>query len=291
MELTHKTALVTGGSRGIGRAIAEALLRAGANVAITARSAEELHDTARELEHLAKETTSDSDQDLKIAAVLADISKLEDVRRVFSAVTEELGPVDILVSNAGVQGPIGPLEEADPEEFSRTLEINLTGTWLCMREAIPAMKVRGGGKIITLSGGGATGPRERFSAYAAAKAAVVRLTETAAVELRPFSIDVNSIAPGAVNTRMLEELLEAAERAGGELEGARKRDAEGGTPPEKAAELAVFLASPASDGITGKLLSAVWDPWRDTEFQLRLREDAALGTLRRIDDKNFGSIG
>ena len=277
MELKGRTALVTGGSRGIGRAIAEAMLRAGADVVVTARSADELRRAEAELREISP----------NVLGVKADISLEDDVQRLFRSVADAFCTVDVLVCNAGVQGPIGLLEEASPEDFARTFSVNVYGTWLCMRAAIPNMKRKGQGKIITLSGGGATGPRERFAAYAAAKTAVVRLTETAAAELRGSGIDVNAIAPGAVNTHMLKELLAAGDSAGTELEGARKRDADGGTPPEKAAGLAVFLASPASDGISGKLLSAVWDPWQEIAFREKLRADDDLATLRRIDDANF----
>ncbi len=279
--LNESTVLITGGGRGIGAAIAMAFARTHARVVITGRSASAL--SAQE-EILREAGAGD------VLAVTADISKAEQVDRLFETIHDAFGPVDVLVANAGVQGPIGPLEESSPEEFADTLAVNLTGTWLCMRAAIADMKAKHYGKIITMSGGGATGPRERFAAYAASKAAVVRLTETAAAELRHDHIDVNAIAPGAVNTRMLDELLAAGERAGAELTGARSRAENGGTPPDRAAELAVFLASSFSDGITGKLLSAVWDPWEDAAFAERLASDPDFCTLRRIDGKHFGSI-
>lgn len=275
--LNESTVLVTGGSLGIGAAMAEAFARAGARVAISGRSVSALEERERQLRENGAE---------HVLGVTADVSKPEDVARMFARVRETFGEVDVLVANAGVQGPIGPIEDADPADFAGALAVNLTGTWLCMRAAIPAMKERRRGKIITLSGGGATGPRERFAAYAATKAAVVRLTETAAAELRPWHIDVNAIAPGAVNTRLLDEVLLAGIVAGGEFTAAEKRARDGGTPPERAAELAVFLASSFSDGISGKLLSAVWDPWRDETFQARLRDDPDFCTLRRVDGKN-----
>ncbi len=246
--------------------------------------------SSRNADELAAAVAQLRERSPRVQGMRADVSNEADVDALFTEAQRQLGAVDVLVACAGIQGPIGPVEDTDAEEFRRTLDINLTGTWLCMRAAIRSMKALGHGKIITFSGGGATGPRERFSAYAASKAAAVRLTETAAEELRPFGIDVNSIAPGAVNTRMLEEVLAAGQRAGEELHGAVKRGREGGTPPERAAELVLFLASRASDGITGKLLSAVWDPWREQEFCDRLRADRDLATLRRIDAINFGAL-
>ncbi len=280
MKLTDKTSLITGGGRGIGRAIALAMAAEGANVVISARGAAELTATAELI----------SSKGGHVLAVTADVSKPEEVEELFLAAKRRFGGVDILVNNAGMQGPIGPAEEVDTELWLQTVSVNLSGTWLCMKAAIPGMKSRGHGKIINLSGGGATGPRERFSAYASSKAAVVRLTETVAQELQGSGIDVNSIAPGAVNTAMLDEVLEAGELAGEELDAARKRADEGGTSPEKAAALTVFLASSASDGITGKLLSAVWDPWDDESFADKLRSDGDLATLRRIDDRYYSKI-
>jgi NAD(P)-dependent dehydrogenase (short-subunit alcohol dehydrogenase family) len=152
------------------------------------------------------------------------------------------------------------------------------------------MKARGGGKIVNFSGGGATGSRPHFSAYACAKTAIVRLTEVLADEVREFHIDVNAIAPGAVNTAMLDELLGAGEMAGSkERSEATKRKEAGGTPPEVPAGLVAFLASDESDGITGKLISAPWDPWNDKGFQEALRANQDLATLRRIDDKYFSA--
>jgi 3-oxoacyl-[acyl-carrier protein] reductase len=148
---------------------------------------------------------------------------------------------------------------------------------------------RHSGKVINLSGGGATAPRVHFSAYGVSKAALVRLTETVAEEVRPFNVQVNAIAPGAVNTRMLQEVLDAGSAAGSELEAARARQLQGGTSPELAAQLAVFLASDASGELTGKLISAPhdgWQHWSQGELD-RLMEKPWL-TLRRIDPFTLG---
>jgi len=153
---------------------------------------------------------------------------------------------------------------------------------------VPRMRARGYGKIVNLSGGGATGPLPRFSAYAASKAAVVRLTETLADELRDDHIDVNAIAPGALNTRLLDQVLEAGpEKVGREFhERAVKQRQEGGVPLEKGASLAAFLASAESDGITGRLLSAVWDDWEHLPERRAALEKSDVFTLRRIVPKD-----
>jgi 3-oxoacyl-[acyl-carrier protein] reductase len=152
------------------------------------------------------------------------------------------------------------------------------------------MRAAGYGKVINLSGGGATAPLPRISSYAASKAAVVRFTETLAEETRDVGIDVNAIAPGALNTRLMDELIAAGpEKVGAAFfEKMTKTRDGGGTPLEKGAELCVFLASSASDGITGRLLSAVWDDWAKLPEK---RDELARGdiyTLRRITPEDRG---
>jgi NAD(P)-dependent dehydrogenase (short-subunit alcohol dehydrogenase family) len=158
------------------------------------------------------------------------------------------------------------------------------------RALLPHFKERRYGKIIQLSGGGATNPLPRLSAYAASKAAVVRFAETLAEEVRQAGIDVNCIAPGALNTRLLDEVLAAGPEKVGQAfyERSLKQKAEGGAPLEKGADLAVFLGAAASDGITGKLLSAVWDPWLELPARLDDLQRTDVYTLRRIVPKDRG---
>jgi NAD(P)-dependent dehydrogenase (short-subunit alcohol dehydrogenase family) len=272
--LSGRVALVTGAGRGIGQAIALALAEVGADLILLARSASELDETAARVQGLGREAFP----------VVADVSQREDVQWAVAAGLERFGRVDVLVNNAGVQPPIGPLVENDPEAWERAVAVNLFGPFHCIQAVLPGMIVRRRGKIINLSGGGATGPRPNFSAYAASKAAVVRLTETLAEEVRPYGIRVNAIAPGAVNTRMLDEVLAAGEAAGEELAAAQKRQAQGGTPAELAAKLVAFLASDASGDLTGKLISAPYDDWRTWDAQ-RIAEldNSPWYTLRRMD--------
>jgi NAD(P)-dependent dehydrogenase (short-subunit alcohol dehydrogenase family) len=228
--------------------------------------------------------------DQRILTGICDVSAAEQVETLFDEVERELGTVDVLVNNAGVYGPKGSSETVDFASWRRAIEINLFGTFLPARMAIRQMKRKGRGKIINLSGGGATSPMPRISAYAASKAAVVRLTETLAEELREFSIDVNAVAPGALNTRLLDEILEAGPDAVGNafFEKALQQRDSGGVPLEKAARLCVYLASSESDGITGKLISAQWDPWENLH---QFREELAKSdvyTLRRIVPEDRG---
>ena len=282
MKLKGRNAIITGGSQGFGRAIVEIFLREGANVAFCARTSKDVEQTLLELKPKLQ-----SGQ--KLVGQPCDISKPEDVAKLFSIVTAELGPLNVLVNNAGVYGPIGPTDEVDWEEWKRALEINLFGTLLVTRHAMSLMKPQRYGKIINISGGGATNPLPRFSAYAASKAAAVRLTETLAEELREFHIDVNAVAPGALKTRLTEDVLKAGpDKAGAEFYAKNQKwSKDGATPPELGANLCVYLASAQSDGITGKLLSAQWDPWENLErFKADLSGD--IYTLRRIVPKDRG---
>jgi 3-oxoacyl-[acyl-carrier protein] reductase len=205
-------------------------------------------------------------------------------------VNSDFPTIDILINNAGVQGPIGPFESIDFNAWRDVFETNFFAPARLTQLVIPAMRAAGkGGKIINISGGGATGPRPDFSAYAASKTALVRLTETLAEELRPYAIDVNAVAPGAMNTRMLEEVLNAGrDAAPREYDAALKRAADGGVPPAKAADAVVFLASPASDGITGRLISAVWDDWANLPSHKDELAKSDVYMLRRIVPKDRG---
>jgi 3-oxoacyl-[acyl-carrier protein] reductase len=200
------------------------------------------------------------------------------------------GGIDILVNNAGIYGPMGPIEEIDYDQFVSTVQVNLFGTVMMCREVIPIMRRQNGGKIINLSGGGGATPLPRIDAYAASKAAVVRLTENLAMELADTGIDVNAIAPGALNTKMLDQVLEAgAQKVGRDFyeRALRQRD-EGGAGLDKGAAVAVFLASADSDGISGRLISAVWDDWSNLQAHRQELADSDIFTLRRIVPKDRG---
>src|ERR1019366_4383928 len=170
-------------------------------------------------------------------------------------------------NNAGIYGPIGPTDEISLNEWTQAWQVNVTGTLLVCQHAIRAMKRLQAGKIITISGGGATNPMPRFAAYAATKAAIVRLTETLAEEYRADNIDVNAVAPGALRTRLTDQVLAAGpEKAGADFFAKNKKwSDEGAVDPRLGAALCVYLASAESDGLTGKLISAQWDPWRDLQ--------------------------
>ncbi len=281
MRLDGETVLITGGGRGIGEATAHAFARAGANLVLMAR-------TQSEIERVAVQTAAWGAMSL---AVAGDVSRREDVERMVNAAVKKFGRADVLVNAAGIYGPIGPLVENDMEEWAKAIEINLLGTVYSMHAVLPHMIARRKGVVINFSGGGAVSPFPRFSAYSTSKAAVVRLTETVAEEVKEFGIRVNAIAPGAVNTRLLDQVLAAGEQAGKEFHAkARQQKANGGTLPEKAAELAVFLALPAAAGVTGRLISALWDDWKSLPEHAEELDRSAMFTLRRIDGRNFTEV-
>jgi len=283
MKLKGKSIIVTGSSQGFGLAAAKAFVQEGANVAICARGQEMLRIAQEELSSFAMGKG-------KIIAMTVDVIDSNEVGRLVEYVVSEFGGVDVLLCSAGVYGPKGPIEELDWTEWSKAIEINLNGTVLACRTVIPHMKEVGRGRIIIMSGGGATKPLPFLSAYAASKAAVVRFAETLAEEIKDFNICVNAVAPGALNTRMLDEVLEA----GPEMVGKKfykemvKVKEQGGTSLEVGTSLCVFLASDESEGITGKLISAVWDPWRGFPERLDDLKATDIFTLRRIIPKERG---
>lgn len=279
MKLQGRAALITGASQGLGKEIAKQFLAEGANIAICARDSALLESTRAELATIGG----------NVVARSCDVSSESEVHALVQFAENELGTIDILVNNAGIYGPKGASENVNWRDWTRTIEINLYGVLLPCRALIPKFKKAGRGKIVILSGGGATGPLPLISAYAASKAAVVRLMETLAEELREYAIDVNAVAPGALNTRLLNEIIEAGPNKVGEsfyLRALKQRES-GGVPLEKGAALCVYLASTESDGITGKLISAQWDPWRTLhERREDLKND--IYTLRRIVPEDRG---
>lgn len=282
-ELSGRTALITGGTQGLGLEIALHYLRAGiAGVCICGRDLDALSAAREQLRDAA-------DDGQRVIAEVADVSSETDVERLVATTLEQFPDLTILVNNAGVYGPKGSIDQVDWREWARAIEINLLGSVLPARALTSHFMQRGYGKIVQLSGGGATNPLPGLSAYAASKAAVVRFAETLAEELREHHVDVNSVAPGALNTRMLDEVLAAGpERVGqGFYERALEQQRTGGVPLERGAVLAVWLASAASDGVTAKLLSAVWDPWSELPEHL---DDLAsdVYTLRRIVPSDRG---
>ena len=283
MTLSDRAALVTGASRGLGLEIARAFVRNGADVFLCARDA-----TA--LEKARRTVASEASAGQRVLAQAGDVSAESDVAAIGRSALEAFPHLQILVNNAGVYGPLGPADAVAWTDWIHAVQINLFGSVLMCRTLTPHFRRQHYGKIIQLSGGGATGPLPNISAYATSKAAVVRFAETIADELRNDGIDVNAVAPGALNTRMLDQVLEAGPDAVGADFYARalRQQAEGGVPLARGVDLCVFLASSASDGITGKLISAVWDPWEAFPEVKADLQTTDIYTLRRIVPRERG---
>jgi 3-oxoacyl-[acyl-carrier protein] reductase len=281
--LAGRQAIVTGASQGLGQEIARRFVQSGADVLLCARELSTLRATCEELRELCTAGQ-------RVIGQVADVSLPGDARQLVERSLEELGGCHVLVNNAGIYGPKGCTEEVPWDEWTRTLEINLQGSVLMCRAVLPHLKRQRYGKIIQLSGGGATNPMPMLSAYAVSKAAVVRFAESLAEELRGSGIDVNAVAPGALNTRMLDEVLAAGPDCVGQVfyERALQQRERGGVPLHHAADLAVFLASAASDGITAKLISALWDNWQVWADHVDELASSDAYTLRRIAGRDRG---
>lgn len=283
MKLKGRVAIITGANQGLGEAIAMEFVRQGAGVFICARGKNKLLAVEEKLKNIAR-------KDQKVCAMAVDVSNEADVEKLINAAIVEFNHVDILVNNAGVYGPKGSIEKVDSGDWVKAIEINLCGVFYCCKHIIAHMKKNNYGKIINLSGGGATSPLPFISAYAASKAGVVRFSETLAGECNGFRIDVNSIAPGALNTRLLDEVLSAGPQLVGNdfYEKALKQKKDGGVPLEVGVELCVFLASSESDGITGRLISAKWDSWESLPNRRQELIGSDIYTLRRITPEDRG---
>jgi 3-oxoacyl-[acyl-carrier protein] reductase len=256
--------------------VARALAERGAGVLLVARGAEALEATRAQLAGSGHQ------------AHTMDITD----EAAWRALTASLGELQGLVCAAAVLDPVGPVGSYEPSAFRRTLEVNVLGTLLAVHHCLPALRASRG-SIVTFSGGGGTRPLPRFDAYAASKAAVVRLSENLAVDLAEAGVRVNCVAPGFVATAMHEATLAAGpERAGRDYYERTERElAAGGVAPGEAAELACLLLDDRERvAFSGKLISVQWDPWREPAYRERLAAEPDLGTLRRIDGALFAPI-
>lgn len=278
MKLKDKVAIITGGAGGIGNVITKYYLTEGANVIVA------------DIDNLGIEAITNELKDIgpdRLLGIYTDITDIRQVENLIKQTIKVFGTIDILVNMAAIQKPIGKLIDIDVNEWIKNINTNLIGTMSCCKCVLPKMISNKKGKIINFSGGGATFSRPHFSAYACAKTAIVRFTETIADEVIDFRIDVNAISPGPVYTKMLEEIISAGSNSGEKDLNIAIKSRTGGTSPELTAKLAVFLASPASDGITGKLISALWDDWNNFNKKISDIDSSSLFTLRRIDGIRF----
>ena len=283
MKLRNQTCLVTGASHGLGKYIATRFWEEGASLLLVGRD-------AAALDELSDRLASPKLDGQKLSLAALDVSQPGATTALMRQAAEKLGPITVLINNAAVLGPIGPLWENNLADWENAIRVNLLAPAALCAAVIPLMATVGHGKIVNLSGGGATGPRPFFSAYASAKAGLVRLTEVLAHETRSMNIDVNCIAPGVMRTRMLAAILSAGKACAGteECDRAEKCVGDPQETCQRAVELALFLSSSESDGISGRLISAVWDAWESLRSHQEFLATTDIYTLRRIVPRDRG---
>jgi len=281
LKLIKKNAIITGASRGLGLEIAKIMWQQGANILLVSRDAGSLETVIKNLEHRPEQ---------RVYFTPVDLAYENSLDIIMAAAQSHFDKLDILVNNAAIQGPIGPSWNNDQVLWEQSIYINLISPIKLSRHCAKWMIPQRQGKIISLSGGGATGSRPNFSSYAVAKTGIVRFSEILADELKEYNIQVNCVAPGVMSTSLLDEVATAGPDLAGqkEFDIALKTKKEGGASPERAARLVEFLASKLSDGITGKLISAVWDPWEHFPEHLDDLQKTDIYTLRRIVPKDRG---
>jgi NAD(P)-dependent dehydrogenase (short-subunit alcohol dehydrogenase family) len=279
--LQDRVAIITGGNKGIGREIALAFAREGCRLILAARDENGLRETAGSIE---KETGAEA------LGFAVDITQKASLDAMVRAASARFQRIDILVNAAAIVGPIGRFETCDETAWEKTIAVNVLGTYAVMRSVIPTMIARQSGTIINFAGGGAFGARERFSAYSVSKAAVVRLTDAAAKELRDHGITVNGISPGQVNTEMFDTMVAAGRENVGEEGWAEfeRRKRTGGDPIGEVARFALFLVSDEGRKITGRVMSVQWDPWEHFPRYVDELMRSDIYTMRRITPKDYG---
>ncbi|MBN1627629.1 MAG: SDR family oxidoreductase [Deltaproteobacteria bacterium] len=244
MKLKDKVAVITGAGRGLGRAIAIAMAREGANVAVMSRTLNELNAVEEEIASAGG----------RAFVFKGDISRQNDVGRMVAQTTAIFKGVDILVNNAAVIGPARFIEDTDPEAWDRTIAINLNGAYYCCHAVVPLMINRGGGKIISITSGLGKMPYPRFCAYGVSKAGIIQITRSLSEEFKEMNIQINAIDPGVMDTGMQAEVRALGpDKLGKSVYGHFMENKEQGLlkKPALIAELAVFLASPEADNLTG----------------------------------------
>jgi NAD(P)-dependent dehydrogenase (short-subunit alcohol dehydrogenase family) len=268
--------VVTGSSTGIGRALVHRLLGEDHAVWGIARSDQS------ELVTASAGT---------FRASRCDVADWSRTRQVFSEIAEEWKHLDGLVCCAGSHGEVGPAVRADPGRWSATVRLNLDGTFNPIRAGYDLLsRAPRRAKVICFAGGGATKARANFSGYGVAKTGIVRLVETIAEEEAQAPLDINAVAPGSIVTRLTEEIISLGPDIAGqaEFDSAVRQKAGGGASLEHALDLVEWLLSPKSDGISGRLISAPWDPWKALAENASNLVRTDIYTLRRILPEDRG---
>ena len=245
--MKDRVVVITGASRGIGEAAARAFAEAGARLGLLARS-------AADLEALAQEIGPD-----RARAITCDVADFAQVEAAIRQTETAFGPIDVLINNAGMIGPVGHMEGLDPGDWSRTIDVNLKGVFHGMRAVLPGMAERGGGTIINVSSGAATGAVEGWSAYCASKAGALMLTRSGHTEYGERGLRVLGLSPGTVATEMQREIKASGVGPVARLEWSDH------IPPEWPARALLWMCGPEADGWLGRDVSL-----RDEEVRLRV---------------------
>jgi NAD(P)-dependent dehydrogenase (short-subunit alcohol dehydrogenase family) len=273
--------MITGATRGLGLLVAEKFWNAGHDLVILSRS-------EPDLERVSSDFHGRCGKGQKIHPYLFDLKNSSRIPDLMEEIRDSVGALDIVINNAAVQGPIGPLQTNDWEEWQTCLDVCLLAPVKICQEVIPGMILNNYGRIVNMSGGGATGPRPNFSSYATAKCGLVRFSETLAQELSPHNITVNCVSPGAMNSELTRKILNAGIDSAGqkEYEVARRLGEDNPHTEIKAADLVFSLTTEPFSEINGRLLSAVWDPLDKIPGISSNLMGTDVYTLRRIVPKD-----
>ena len=271
----NKTILITGANKGLGYYIAEHFAKKDAELILCGRNIKKNYIAKKKLSKLTNK---------KIYFVKLDVSNIKSVDSFFKKIFKKYNKIDVLINNAGIYGPIGRVDDLDWKKWVETININLLGSIYFIKKIIPHFTKNKYGKIVQLSGGGAASPFPNFSPYSVSKVGVVRFIENIAIELKNRKIYANSIAPGTIDTGMLDKVIRASpSKVGKEFYNkSLKHKKNGGTDVNKILELVEFLSHKKSDGISGKLISVLWDNWREFHKFKKQLKNSDVGTLRRL---------
>lgn len=280
-KLKNKTIIITGANRGIGFELSKHFLKCGSNLILLSRSKKQNQLSKKKLLSLSHNKNNLFFQNL-------DISNFREVDKFFKRILLKYKKIDILINNAGIYGPKGPIDKISWKQLKKTIDVNLLGSIYFIKKILPHFKKNKYGRIIQLSGGGATSAFPNFSPYSISKTAIVRFVENVSKEIDKFNISINAIAPGPVNTRMLDEVIKAGPKKVGNKFYLKslKQKKEGGTNIKKIVELIEFLINLNDAKINGKLISAVWDNWKNYEKNKKIIMNSDVGNLRRISGKD-----
>lgn len=279
IKIQSKYILITGASKGLGHYLACEYWASGYNIFITSSN-------SIDLKKIAKSFPVKKNQSLFFFP--CDLSKKKSIDQLITVVKQKMPRIDVLINNAAIQGPIGKVWENNITNWHKTIKINLLAPVYLCQKIIPWMATHKNGSIINISGGGSTSKRPNFSAYSCSKTALVRFTENISEEIKPLGIKINCIAPGAMPTQMLKDIVLNGPLKSGiaEFNSAKKILLKNNNSMKNTFNLCLFLSSSKSKDITGKIISSNWDKWENWPKHIGLLSSSDLYTLRRITGKD-----